>query len=60
MLIAHKIALNPNNLQRTYFAKACGVARLAYNWGLDNWQKQYQAHKENPALPKPTEAAFVS
>lgn len=58
MLIAHKIALDPNNLQKTYFAKACGVARLAYNWALDNWQKQYQLHKENNALPKPTEAAL--
>lgn len=58
MLIAHKIALQPNNRQRTYFAKACGVARLAYNWALDNWQKQYQAHKDNPKLPKPTEMAL--
>lgn len=55
MLIAHKIALQPNNRQRTYFAKACGVARLAYNWALANWQEQYQAHRDNPELPKPTE-----
>lgn len=58
MLIAHKIALQPNNRQRTYFAKACGVARLAYNWALDNWQKQYQAHQENNDLPKPSEMAL--
>lgn len=58
MLIAHKIALQPNNRQRTYFAKACGVARFAYNWALDNWQKQYQAHRDNPELPKPTEMAL--
>ena len=58
MLIAHKIALQPNNRQRAYFAKACGVARLAYNWALDNWQKQYQAHRDNPELPKPTETAL--
>ena len=55
MMIAHKIALKPNNRQRTYFAKACGVARLAYNCGLEMWQQQYQAHKENPDNPKPTE-----
>lgn len=54
MMIAHRIALKPNNRQRTYFAKACGVARLAYNWGLVAWQQQYQAHKENPDNPKPT------
>lgn len=58
MLISHKIVLQPNNRQRTYFAKACGVARLAYNWALDNWQKQYQAHQENNDLPKPSEMAL--
>lgn len=58
MMIAHKIALKPNNRQRTYFAKACGVARLAYNWGLEMWQQQYQAHKENPDNPKPTEMSL--
>ncbi|BCJ88258.1 helix-turn-helix domain-containing protein [Effusibacillus dendaii] len=34
MLRSHKIALQPNNKQSTYFAKACGVARFAFNWGL--------------------------
>jgi putative transposase len=29
MIIAHKIALDPNNVQATYFAKAAGVARFA-------------------------------
>lgn len=55
MLIAHKIALNPNDTQRTYFAKACGVSRFSHNWALDYWKILYQAHKANPALPKPTE-----
>jgi putative transposase len=58
MLIAHKIALNPNNAQATYFARAAGVARFAYNWALDQWQKQYEAHKANPALPKPNQMAL--
>ena len=26
------IELKPNKTQITYFNKACGVARLAYNW----------------------------
>lgn len=43
MILAHKIALDPNNAQATYFAKACGVARLAYNWGLTEWKQQYAA-----------------
>lgn len=40
-MIAHKIELKPNNYQTTYFKKACGVARLAWNWGVSNWQEQY-------------------
>ena len=47
MLISHKIELSPNNKQATYFSKASGVARFAYNWGLENWKSQYKKHKEN-------------
>src|SRR3989338_6160764 len=43
MLMAHKIALKPNNKQATYFAKACGVARFAYNWALTEWKQEYEA-----------------
>ena len=42
----HTIRLDPNNKQATYFNKACGVARLSYNWALAEWQKQYQADKD--------------
>ena len=42
----HIIELNPNNQQVTYFNKACGVARLSYNWALAEWQKQYQQDKQ--------------
>jgi putative transposase len=55
MILAHKIELQPNNKQRTYFTKASGTARFAYNWALDQWQTQYQAHKNNPDLPKPSQ-----
>lgn len=41
----HIIELKPNNKQITYFKKACGVARFAYNWALSEWQKQYEADK---------------
>ena len=41
----HIIRLDPTDKQATYFAKACGVARLAYNWALAEWQRQYQADK---------------
>jgi putative transposase len=40
---AHKIRLYPNNKQATYFSKACGVARFAYNWGLAQWKCRYEA-----------------
>ena len=32
MILAHKIALDPNDVQETYFRKAAGVARFAYHW----------------------------
>ncbi|MGK8253333.1 RNA-guided endonuclease InsQ/TnpB family protein [Moraxella lacunata] len=41
----HIIRLDPTNKQATHFGKTCGVARLAYNWALAEWQKQYQADK---------------
>ena len=43
IILAHKIQLDPNNKQATYFAKACGTARFAYNWALAEWKKQYEA-----------------
>lgn len=47
---SHKIRLNPNNAQATYFAKACGCARLAYNWGLAEWKRQYEAGEKPSAF----------
>ncbi|MDR2697843.1 MAG: transposase [Holophagales bacterium] len=58
MLIAHKIALDPNNKQWTYFAKAAGCARFAYNWALAEWQKQYEAWSADNSLPKPDRMAL--
>lgn len=40
---SHVIRLKPNNKQATYFKKACGCQRFVYNWGLDRWQKEYEA-----------------
>jgi len=51
MIRAHKIRLYPNNKQATYFCKACGVARFAYNWGLSEWKRRYDAgEKVNAGL----------
>jgi len=43
MIRGHKIRLYPNNKQATYFAKACGVARFAYNWALSEWKRKHEA-----------------
>lgn len=58
MLITHQITLNPNNKQATYFAKASGVARFAYNWALSLWGEQYQAWKTDSSLPKPSQLSL--
>ncbi len=58
MYVAHKIRLVPNNKEATYFAKAAGTARFAYNWALAEWNRQYDAHKEDPSLPKPNQYAL--
>ncbi len=49
---AHKIKLQPTKVQEQYFAKACGVARFAFNWALAEWKKEYEAGG------KPSEAAL--
>ncbi|WP_129561319.1 RNA-guided endonuclease InsQ/TnpB family protein [Paraburkholderia dokdonensis] len=58
MLIAHRIALAPNNVQATYFARAAGTARFAYNWALAEWQRQYEAWKLDNTSPKPSQMAL--
>lgn len=58
MLTAHRIALDPNNTQATYFAKSCGVSRFAYNWALAEWKKQYEECKKDPTKPKPSQGAL--
>ena len=35
--LAHTIRLYPNKAQETFFRKACGCARVAYNYGLQLW-----------------------
>ena len=37
---SHKIALNVNNKQRTWFAQQCGYARFAYNQALSDFQSE--------------------
>ena len=39
---AYRYELDPNNIQRSYLAQHAGVARFAYNWGLDQRIAQYK------------------
>jgi putative transposase len=32
--------------------------RFAYNWALAEWQRQYEAHKADASLPKPSQMAL--
>ena len=45
----HEIKLNPTKSQRVFFAKSCGVARFAYNWALNSWNKKYEAKEKTSA-----------
>lgn len=58
VLIAHRIALDPTDKQRTYFARASGAARFAWNWALAEWQRQYVARKDDRSLPQPSDVAL--
>lgn len=46
---AHKIRLNPTLEQEQYLRQACGVARFAFNWGLAEWQRRYEAGEKPSA-----------
>ena len=37
--LAHSIRLYPTKAQEVFFRKACGCARVAYNYGLSEYQK---------------------
>ena len=59
--------LNPNNFQKTYFAKCFGCKRFAYNWGVEQYNKNlgegvfkngYDLKKEFNAL-KASQFPFV-
>ena len=48
MLLGFKTKLKPNNVQRTLFAKHCGVARHAWNIGLSAVKEVLEHNKTNP------------
>ena len=53
MKSAHKIRMNPTPEQVEYLKRACGSRRFIYNWGREQWEKQYQAYKqEQETIPE--------
>ncbi len=51
LVLSHKIQIkNPTVKQEKYFRQACGTARFAYNWGLKEWKKQYEAGNKPTAF----------
>ena len=58
VMTVHRVALDPTRAQDDLFGRCAGIARFAWNWALDEWQKQYQAHRADPELPQPSEAAL--
>jgi len=58
MLLAHKIALDPNMAQRLYFARAAGTARFAWNWALGRWRQEYALRREYCCGPFPSEVSL--
>jgi putative transposase len=43
VILSHRIRLYPNNKQATYFRRACGIRRFAYNWALAENRRLYEA-----------------
>ncbi len=58
MILAHKIALDPNSAQALYFARASGVSRFAWNWALAEWKRQYAEFSEYKCGPRPSEMSL--
>lgn len=46
---SHKIKLDLNNVQKTFFAKSAGCTRFTYNWALAEWKRQYAAGEKPTA-----------
>lgn len=50
MNISHKIEIKPNNKSISYFKKAFGCARFAYNWGLAKWKEAHEKGEKKTHL----------
>ncbi len=53
MKAAHRIRMYPTPEQIEYLKRACGTRRFIYNWGREQWEKQYQGYKaEQETVPE--------
>lgn len=43
MILAHRIALDPTEVQRQALVRAAGTARFTWNWALAKWNELYAA-----------------
>jgi putative transposase len=43
MIKAYRTEIDPNNKQLSLFRQMIGASRFIYNWGLAEWQRQYEA-----------------
>jgi len=57
-LKAYKSRLELNNKQRTWCNRCAGVSRFVFNWGLAEWQRQYEAYKADTTLKRPSRFAL--
>lgn len=50
MQLSHRIELIPTPEQADYCKRACGTARMVWNWALAEWNAQYQAGQRPTAM----------
>src|SRR5438309_1791944 len=59
MKTAHKMRMNPTPEQVEYLKRACGTRRFIYNWGREQWERQYQAYKAEQEAVREAERTFT-
>jgi len=57
---AFKVELDPNNLQRTFLVQHAGVARWAFNWGLERKKKAFDLHEKIVEAGTDQKKSFMS
>src|SRR5260370_20291496 len=60
MKTAHRIRMNPTREQVEYLKRACRTRRFVYNWGREQWEKQYQAYKQEQETVPEAERTLIS